>query len=81
MRDDVDRFDVGCDIFTDSPVASRCRAYQPAATGVNVVDGGAPTCWVGESGVRSAGNASSSSLSWRIMASNSPSETVGASST
>ena len=125
MWDDLDRFDVGGDIFTDAPVASGCRTYQPAAlvdqvdrqavdfeltevaglfeppfpkltnrpllsrlisrcicsTGVNVVEGGLPTCWVGESGVRREGNASSSSMSWRIKASNSPSDIVGASST
>ena len=44
-----------------------------------VVEGGPPTCWVGESGVRSAGNSSSKALSSRIIASNSPSEMVGAS--
>ena len=48
---------------------------------MNSVATAPPTVWVGESGVRSEGSASSISSSRRIAASNSASDIVGWSST
>ncbi len=51
------------------------------STAVNSVDTAPPTVWVGESGVRSSGWASSRASSSRIRASKSASESVGVSRT
>ena len=66
---------------SSSKALARLRIGWGCVTGRKPSAGGAPTRWVGESGVTSAGCAASSARSSPIRASNASSEISGASST